>query len=89
MLQKPIDFRKNVVWFDESEFNLFGSDSKVMVCRISDEEFDPEYTILTVKHRSGSVIVWGCFIRQGVGKLYLLDRTMDSFYYRDILEQNL
>jgi hypothetical protein len=42
-----------------------------------------------VKHGGGSVMVWGCFIRKGVGKLYVLDRIMDRHYYRDILEQNL
>ena len=34
-------------------------------------------------------MVWGCFISQGVGKLCVLDRVMDRFYYRDILEENL
>ena len=46
-------------------------------------------TIPTIKHDDESVMVWGCFIRQKVGKLCVLDRIMDRFYYRDILEQNL
>ena len=36
-----------------------------------------------------SVMVWGCFMKKGVGKLYILDRTMDCFCYRQILEENL
>jgi transposase len=31
MLEKPVDFWKNVIWSDESKFNLFGSHGKVMV----------------------------------------------------------
>ena len=31
MLEKSVDFWKNVVWSNESKFNLFGSDGKVMV----------------------------------------------------------
>ena len=42
----------------------------------------------TVKHGGSSVIVWGCFTRRGIGKLCVLDRIMDRFYYRDILEPN-
>ena len=42
-----------------------------------------------VKHGGGSVTIGACFIRQGVGKLCVLDGIMDRFYYRDILEQNL
>ena len=60
-----------------------------MVWRTPREGFDPKCTALTVKHAGGSVMVWGCFTRRGVGKLSVLDRIMDKFYYRDILEQKL
>ena len=33
-----------------------------------------------------SVTVWGCFTCRGIGKLHILDRTMDKF---EILELNL
>ena len=46
---------------DESKFNLFGSDGKVMVWRVSKEEFPPACTVPTVKHGGGNVKVWGCF----------------------------
>ena len=61
----------------------------MMVWRTPREEFDPKCTVRTVKHGGGSVMVWGCFTRRVVGKLCVLDRMMDRFYYRDILEQNL
>ena len=55
-----------------------------IVWRTPREEFDPKCTVPTVKHGGGSVMVWGCFTRRGVGKLCVLDRIMDRFYYRDI-----
>ena len=89
MLEKLSSFWESVIWSDESKFNLFASDGKMMVWRILREEFDPKCTVPTVKHSDGSAMVWGCFIRRGVGNLCVLGRIMDRFYYRDILEQNL
>ena len=60
-----------------------------MVWRTPREEFYPKCTVPTVKHGDGSVMVWSCLIRRGIGKLCVLDRIMDRFYYRDILQQNL
>ena len=31
MMEKPYDYWKHVLWSDESNFNLFGSDDKIMV----------------------------------------------------------
>ena len=89
MLEKLSSFWESVIWSDESKFNLFGSDGKMMVWTSPHKEFDPKCTVPTVKHGSGSVMVWGRSTRQRVGKLCVLDRIMDRFYYRDILEQNL
>ena len=88
MLEKLSSFWENVIWSDESKFNLFGSDGKVMVWR-HHVKSSIQNAVSTVKHGGGSVMVWSCFTRRGVGKLCVLDRIMDRFYYRDILEQNL
>ena len=53
------------------------------------ETFDPQCIVPTVKHGGDSVAVWGCCTRRGIGKLHILDRTMERFYYREILGQNL
>ena len=68
MLEKPVDFWKNVVWY-ESKFNLFNSDGKVMVWITSRGEFDSKCTIPTIKQGGDSVMIWGCFTRHGIGKL--------------------
>jgi transposase len=57
MLRKPLGFWDTIVWSDESKFNLFGSDGRIMVWRSRDEEFDPKCTVPTVKHGGGSVMV--------------------------------
>jgi hypothetical protein len=39
----------------------------------------------TVKHGSGSVMVWGCFAASGPGLLSLIKGTMDSALYQIML----
>ena len=60
-----------------------------MVWRTPKETFDPQFIAPTVKHGEDSVTMWGCFTHRGFGKLHILDRTMDRFYYHEILEGNL
>ena len=61
MLEKPVDFWKNVVRSAESKFNLFGSDGKVMVWKTPHEGFDLKCTIPMIKHGGDSFMVWGLF----------------------------
>ena len=61
--------------------NLFGLYGKVVIWRTPREDFDRKCTTPTIKHSGGSVMIWGCFSRQGVEKLRVLDRIKDRFYY--------
>ncbi|CAF1467247.1 unnamed protein product [Rotaria magnacalcarata] len=87
--EKALGFWDEVVWSDESKFNLFGSDGKVMVWRTTKEELNPMCTVPTVKHGGGNVKCWGCFSSSGVGSLVFIDGNMTGEMYRDILEKNL
>ena len=89
MMEKPFGYWKDVLWSDESKFNLFGSDGKIVVWRSTNEELSPQCTVPTIKNQGGSVMVWGYFSRAGVGNLHFIDVTMDRFAYREILEKNL
>ena len=60
-----------------------------MVWRTPSKEFESNCTVPTVKYGDGSIMTWGCFTQRRIGKLYILDRIMDGFYYHDILEKNL
>nr|GBO27841.1 Transposable element Tcb2 transposase [Araneus ventricosus] len=43
----------------------------------------------SVKHGSGSQMVWGCMSAVGVENLHFIDGMMDKYMYLDILKQNL
>lgn len=79
---------KNVVWSDESKFEVFGQKRRVFVRRSKSEKMLPECVIPTVKHGGGSVLVWGCFSFSGTGDLVKIDGIMKKEQYKEILERN-
>ena len=60
-----------------------------MVWRTPKETFDRQCIVPILKYGGDSVTGWGCFTRRGIGKLHILDRAKDKFYYREISERNL
>lgn len=80
---------QKVIFTDESKFNLFYLDGKCSVWREPSTGLKPENLNKTVKHGGGSVMVWGCFSYQGVGKLHIIDGIMDAAAYVNILARNL
>lgn len=78
----------NVLWSDESKFQIFGSSRRVYVRRSQREKMLPACIIPTVKHGGGSVMVWGCFSRAGVGDLVKIEGIMKKEQYLDILKNN-
>ena len=79
--EKPLGFWDKMLWSNESKFNLFGSDGKVVVWRSSKEEFGPKWTIPTVKHGGGNVKCWGCLSSSGVNSLIFIDGNMTGESY--------
>lgn len=78
-----------VLWSDESKFKIFGSDGRSFVRRPVGKRYDANYQKPTVKHGGGSVMIWGCFSRAGVGPLVKIEGKMDRFMYRDILQNTM
>lgn len=59
-LRSPASW-KSVLWEDETKMELFGHDDQGYMWRKKSEAFYPKNTIPTLKHGSGSIILWGCF----------------------------
>lgn len=79
---------RNVLWTDESKFELIGSKRRVFVRRSAGEKMLPECVVPTVKHGGGSVMVWGCFSANGVGDLIRIDGILNKERYKNILQHH-
>lgn len=88
-LREPANYWNDVIFTDESKFNIFGSDGKVTVWRKANEELRKKNLRSSVKHGGGSQMVWGCISASGVGNLVFIDGIMNKWVYLDILRNNL
>lgn len=86
---KDASWWDDVIFADESKFNLFGSDRRVMVWRKPNEELKGKNLKPTVKHGGGHVMVWGCISAKGMGNLVFIDGIMNKEQYLRILRENL
>lgn len=79
---------RNILWSDETKCNLFNSDCGLQyVRRPKNSSLKPQYTVKTIKHGGGSIMVWGCFSYHGVGPLYRIEDIMTSTTYKNILRR--
>jgi hypothetical protein len=78
---------RKVLWTDESKFNLHNSDGIRYVRRPVNHRFDPKYTVATVKHGGGNIMVWGGFSYDGIGPLHRVSGILDQHQYKDIMER--
>lgn len=88
-VNKPPEFWMDVIFADESKYNLFGCDGKVLVYRKPNTELEERNMVPTVKHGGGGVMVWGCMAASGVGNLAFIDGIMDYRKYIDLQKENL
>ncbi len=81
---------ENVIWSDESRFEVFRGDGRRYVWRTIQERYDPKCLIPTFKSGQESVMVWGCFIKNKLGPLVRLEgRITAKIYIEEILEKHL
>ncbi|KAK3574637.1 hypothetical protein QTP86_011551 [Hemibagrus guttatus] len=81
--------RNTILWSDATKIELFGLNGKHHVWRKPGTVHHLANTIPTVKHGGGSIMLWGCFLAAGTGRLVRIEGKMTSAMYRDILDENL
>lgn len=86
---KDNDFWCQVLFSDESKFNIYRSNGRILVWRKPNTELEPKHLQGTAKHGGGGVMVWGCMAASGVGELEFIEGNMDKIKYLDILKNNL
>ena len=68
---------ENVLWRDESKFEIFSSKRRQNVRRAG-EQMKDVYLKPTVKHGGDSIVVWRCLTAKGSGDLVRIDRIMNA-----------
>jgi len=77
-----------IIWSDESRFELFNNDSRNWVWRKTNERYKTDCLKPTVKNSIG-VMVWGCFCNNILGPLVLVEGTLNSDKYIELLQEHL
>ncbi len=72
-----IDYWNHVLWSDETNINLFGSDGVKRVWQQPGDEYKDNCVLPTVKHGGGSVMVWGCMSAAGTVELQFIEGTRE------------
>lgn len=78
----------SIIWSDESRFEVFVGDTRKRIIRLPGEEYHSDCLQRKVKFPA-SVMVWGCMSSQGVGRLRMIDGTVNAQKYKVILEEEL
>lgn len=87
--KQDTSYWKNMIFSDESKFELFGHRKQPKIWRSVNKEFSQQNIQPTIKHGGGSVMVWGCMAASGVGSLVFVESTMKKEDYHRILQDNL
>ena len=70
-------------------FFFIGVIGRVYVKRMVGEELKESCIQITVKHRGGGIMVWGCINARGVGCPSKIDGKLNGERYIDLLEHSL
>ncbi|GFV74635.1 transposable element Tcb2 transposase [Trichonephila clavipes] len=86
---KPIDFWTEVIFSDESKFEIFTPPSIQKIWRKNKTALEPKNVLPTLKHGGGNVMLWECVAHNGAGSLAFIDNKMNALAYINVLRHNL
>ncbi|GFX81563.1 transposable element Tc1 transposase [Trichonephila clavipes] len=69
-VNQPTEYWENVIFDDESKYNIFGSDGNQKVWRKSNTTMHVKNLRPSLKYGGGNQTVWGCMASSGVGTFY-------------------
>lgn len=78
----------NVIFSDESKFDVCVGDHRKRVIRTKQEAFHKDCLKRTVKFPTG-VMIWGCMASSGLGCFEFVDGTINAVKYQQILQNSL
>lgn len=79
----------NIIWSDESRYLLFENDGQQWVWREPHEKYDVDCLVPTVKSGNNGVMIWGCFVKNKLGPLVVLDGKITGEVYKNLLDSHL
>ena len=80
---------ENIIWSDESRFEVFRGNGKRYVWRNTQEKYNPKCLIPTFKSGQESVMVWACFTKNKLGPIVRLEGRITARIYIELLESYL
>lgn len=86
-VNKPVEFWRNVLFSDESYIDLFGG-HKIYARRPIGTGFASQFVRQSPKHPL-KVMIWGCFSSKGVGRIKVVEGTMKSDDYINVLDTKM
>ena len=86
---KPLEFWHKIIFSDETRICIFTSDRPPLIRRkLNDNPLNEKYLRPTVK-KAQSLMVWGCFSKDSLGDIEIIENSIDSKKYVEILHNNL
>src|SRR4051812_23548072 len=76
---------KQVFFSDETKINHFGSDGCQYCWRKHGSAVQAHHVMPTMKHRGGSILIWGCICWDGPGYICQIEGKMTALDYQGIL----
>lgn len=77
-----------MLWSDESNFEIFGSNHGCFVRCRKGEQMDSTCLVPNVKRGGGGVMVWACFTGDTVEDLFKIGDILNQHGYHSILQRH-